>query len=345
MAGSVDEQFKNLLQTLHTITTDKLTPSAVGEWLRTTFDLSPSFARDVYTVLFISSGLVTVHNGTCRLTSDGQTVLLTASPIILLEVFEKTFAGVTAFLEVLRNKPYIKSGVLNSLWFETVKERFPKMRNWSKRTLGNQCRHRIDWLRTMGFITSEKGVYSLSESGWRFVQETPPESIAIQRHEIKKQEKELDELALGVFQPFDSSLTKTSSLRQTFVRDRAFRQIVTTQYDYYCAVCGFRLETPRGIHEAEAAHIIPKRRRGTDDPRNGVCLCGICHWLFDEGIISVHAESLSVLVASYLGKVEKADSVQRVLGYQNKRIRSVANPIHAPAIEALQWHNEYIFLG
>jgi predicted restriction endonuclease len=345
MAGSVDEQFSNLHHTLRWVDSNMPAPSEVYTWLRKQFRLSHYFARDVYTVLFIGSGLVKVVDGKCRLTPDGRAVLTTASPVVLLEVFEKTFAGIVAFLEVLRAKPHVRAESLNTMWLETVKDRFPRMKNWSKRTLNSQCRHRIDWLRTLGLVTSARGSYSLSEDGWQFVQKHPPEAIAIQPHEVEAQGKQLNELILGEFQPFDLSTGKAVSLRQSFVRDRAFREIVVSQYDYHCAVCEFRLAAPRGTYEAEAAHIVPKRRRGADDPRNGVCLCGTCHWLFDEGIVSVHAEDLSVLTAEYLGRKASDKSVQRVLEYRGRRIRLTQNPQYSPAKEALRWHNEQIFLG
>lgn len=345
MAGSVEKQFGNLLETLRWINTSKPTPAQVNNWLANAYELSPSFARDVYTVLFISSGLVGVYNGKCRLTAEGQAVLATSSPIILLEVFEKTFAGVAAFLEVLRDHPHIKSGALNELWFETVQERFPKMKNWNKRTLNTQCRHRIDWLRTMGFVTVINGLFALSESGWQFVQENPPEAIAIQRQEVKQQEKQLNELTLGMFEPFDSTAEKVLSLRQAYVRDHAFREIVAAQYGHHCAICDFCFVSPKGIYESEAAHIVPKRRRGTDDPRNGLCLCGTCHWLFDQGIVSLQIGDLSVTVARYVTNLANDQSVQRVLAYQGRQIRTVKDPNYMPATEAIEWHHQYIFLG
>lgn len=347
MAGSVNEQFSNLLETLGWIESNKPTPRQVYEWLAVRFDLSPSFARDVYTVLFISSGLVTTtpQTGKSRLTLDGRAVLATSSPVILLEVFEKTFAGVAAFLEVLRDNPHIKSDQINALWLNAVKERFPRMEKWSKTTLNNQCRHRIDWLRTMGFVNARNGFFTLSQSGWQFVQKNPPEAIAIQPREIKQQETQLNALALGIFTPFDTSTEKVLSLRQAYVRDRAFREIVTAQYAYHCAICEFAFRSPKKIYEAEAAHIVPKRRSGTDDPRNGLCLCGTCHWLFDQGIVSVLAGDMSVTIASYVANLAVDESVRRILNYRGKQIHSVANPNYSPASEAIEWHNQNIFLG
>ena len=38
-------------------------------------------------------------------------------------------------------------------------------------------------------------------------------------------------------------------------------------------------------HMAAAAHIIPWRYSHNDDPRNGLALCYLCHWTFDEGLV------------------------------------------------------------
>src|SRR5205085_3600936 len=119
---------------------------------------------------------------------------------------------------------------------------------------------------------------SLTESGWQFVITYPPEAISLQQHEIKREERQLLSSVLGDFQPFDPLAEKVQFLRKAFARGRAFRNIVTAQYDHHCAICGLRLETPQRTYEAEAAHIIPKRLRGSDDPRNGICMCRTHHW-------------------------------------------------------------------
>ncbi|MCC6299050.1 MAG: HNH endonuclease [Anaerolineales bacterium] len=341
MAGSVDQQFQNLLNTLLWVNENKATPKQVYEQLRDKYQLSHYFARDIYTVLFVSSGLVATRNEKCHLTTAGKVVLETSSPFVLLEIFEKSFAGVAGFLEVLRAKSKINSGELVSAWYELVKDRFPKMQDWSRKTLSNQSRHRIDWLRTMKFIEVKNGLFSLTESGWQFVLQNPPELIAVQTHEIKEQEKQLRKFALHDFKPFDTA-NKIYSLRQTFARDRAFRAIVTTQYEYYCAVCGIKLPTPRGVYLAEAAHIIPKHSEGSDDPRNGLCLCRNCHWAFDEGVIAIDSNKLTVMIASYL---QKTNSDQKITKYNGKEIRSVKDINYSPSKVALEWHREQIFLG
>src|SRR5690606_16436941 len=125
----------------------------------------------------------------------------------------------------------------------------------------------------------------------------------------------------------------------------AFRIIVVSQYDYYCAVCNLKLSNPNNVYLAEAAHIIPKRNQGSDDPRNGICLCGNCHWAFDEGIISVKPEKLTIIAASYLKKAEPQETPQNYLAYNGKKIQKVLDNSYSPSKIALEWHNEKIFLG
>lgn len=345
MAGTIGEQYQNLIETLKWIESSKPTPNDVYQWLRTTFTLSHYFAKDVYSVILISSNLISVRRRRCHPTADGRAFLGSRSPILLLEIFEKRFAGVVAFLEVLKNHARITPDNLKATWFELVKDRFPRMKRWGRRTLNNQCGHRMNWLRAMGLIEVENGKYSLSELGWQFVLTRPPESIGIQRHEIQKQEKHLQELALGSFNAFEPAAAKRQSLRETFVRDRAFRRIVTSEYNHCCAICELRLVTPKGVFEVEAAHIVPKRRMGSDDPRNGISLCGTHHWTFDEGLISVSPLKRIILVASYLERFSREEQVATFLKLKGKRIKQVLNEQLSPSDEAFAWHRENVFLG
>jgi putative restriction endonuclease len=71
------------------------------------------------------------------------------------------------------------------------------------------------------------------------------------------------------------------------VRDQGFRRIVVSTYDHRCALCGVRILTPEGHTAVDAAHIVPWSRSRNDDIRNGMALCKLCHWAFDEGMVGV----------------------------------------------------------
>jgi len=80
------------------------------------------------------------------------------------------------------------------------------------------------------------------------------------------------------------------------VRDQGFRRIVVSTYDHRCALCGVRIITPEGHTVVDAAHIIPWSRSNNDDIRNGMALCKLCHWAFDEGMMGV-TENYNVITS------------------------------------------------
>jgi putative restriction endonuclease len=79
-------------------------------------------------------------------------------------------------------------------------------------------------------------------------------------------------------------------------RDQGFRRIVVSTYDHRCALCGVRIITPEGHTVVDAAHIIPWGRSKNDDIRNGMALCKLCHWAFDEGMMGV-SDSYAVITS------------------------------------------------
>lgn len=79
-------------------------------------------------------------------------------------------------------------------------------------------------------------------------------------------------------------------------RDQGFRRIVVSTYDHRCALCGVRIITAEGHTVVDAAHITPWSRSRNDDLRNGMALCKICHWAFDEGMMGV-SENYDVITS------------------------------------------------
>ena len=72
----------------------------------------------------------------------------------------------------------------------------------------------------------------------------------------------------------------------SYVRDPAFRRVVTEIYDFRCAATGLRFVLPDGAAMVEAAHIHPFSEAGDDDPRNGLALTPDMHWALDRHLIA-----------------------------------------------------------
>ncbi len=68
-----------------------------------------------------------------------------------------------------------------------------------------------------------------------------------------------------------------------------FRQSVRDAYNSTCIVCGIHLPATsmNAIPGVDAAHVLPWAEYDLDVVSNGLCLCKLHHWAFDEGLIVV----------------------------------------------------------
>jgi hypothetical protein len=156
--------------------------------------------------------------------------------------------------------------------------------------------------------------------------------------EMVRYEIQLYSQIMNVFEPFirEEAVTYTASMPK---RDRAFREIVVREYDFTCAVCEtkFRLNN---LIEATAAHIIPKHKSGSDDPRNGLALCRTHHWAFDQGLFTL-TDNYELLLSPVVGQAESRNFT--LLEMEKKKILLPGNEIVQPHQEAIRWHRDNIW--
>ena len=131
-----------------------------------------------------------------------------------------------------------------------------------------------------------------------------------------------------------------TNLREIRIRNAGFRRVIMRLYDYTCAVCKLRIVTAEGNSATEAAHIIPHNVSNNDDVRNGVSLCALHHWAFDQGLISL-SEAYRVIVSGTLSMQRKTEWLLTDL--RRKKIRLPDRTQHRPAQEAMAWHRENKF--
>ncbi len=127
---------------------------------------------------------------------------------------------------------------------------------------------------------------------------------------------------------------------QVEVRSSAFRQVVVPSYDYCCAICGIRIITPEGRSAAEAAHIIPWSQSYNDDPRNGISLCGLHHWIFDQGLLTI-TPAYQIQISRLVDEHPAAN--QALLLFARQSIQLPKQPQLYPDQTALDWHNKHIY--
>ena len=123
------------------------------------------------------------------------------------------------------------------------------------------------------------------------------------------------------------------------IRDQGFRRAVVTAYSHRCALCGIRVRTLDGHTAVTAAHIIPWSDTQDDRPANGMALCRMCHWIFDEGLLGV-SQVYEVIASRQL------NTLDNLPGYlTNLEGRGIVGPSQEqfwPDVESLRWHHENV---
>ncbi len=123
-------------------------------------------------------------------------------------------------------------------------------------------------------------------------------------------------------------------------RDQGFRRAVVAAYDHRCAMCGIRMLTADGHTVVDAAHIVPWSITHNDSPRNGMALCRLCHWSFDEGMLSVSSRYVVIASPQIIVSRNIPQHVSTLEGL------SIVNPIDLlfmPDLDALKWHRQQVF--
>jgi putative restriction endonuclease len=96
--------------------------------------------------------------------------------------------------------------------------------------------------------------------------------------------------------------------------------------------------TANGKSECEAAHIVPRGRKGADDARNGLALCRSHHWAFDNGLFGVDASGKIHIPKDIAVHAANAGLVP----FSKKKLRPPSVAAMVPAAEALAWHLKWI---
>jgi putative restriction endonuclease len=142
--------------------------------------------------------------------------------------------------------------------------------------------------------------------------------------------------------PEDPTVQETLSFEEAYlpaVRDQGFRRAVVTAYSHRCALCGIRVRTLDGHTAVTAAHIVPWSETQDDRPANGMALCRMCHWTFDEGLLGV-SQVYEVIASRQL------NTLDNLPGYlTNLEGRGIVGPDRKslwPDTASLQWHRENV---
>jgi putative restriction endonuclease len=123
-------------------------------------------------------------------------------------------------------------------------------------------------------------------------------------------------------------------------RDQGFRRAVISAYDHRCALCGIRMLTADGHTAVDAAHIVPWSLSRNDDPRNGLALCRLCHWTYDEGLMGVSPRYM-VITSPQLASGQNVPG--HLVTLEGRGIIGPGEQSLWPDLDALSWHRRNVF--
>lgn len=208
---------------------------------------------------------------------------------------------------------------------------------------------------TQTFRLAQKREWMLTEKGFdealriSRIPIAEKDSLPIKSYEVQKVVKKLLETRRPAnYQPFDSGRKIVTTVKETTLRARGFRQAVIEVYDFRCAVCELKISSPDSLcWEVEAAHIVPHGSFGRDDLLNGIGLCRFHHWAFDVGWFAV-LDNYKICVSSKLprlpsdfGRMGDHELIRALT--KSRAIRLPSKRQVYPHINALQWHRQFVF--
>lgn len=124
------------------------------------------------------------------------------------------------------------------------------------------------------------------------------------------------------------------------VRDQGFRKVIVKLYEHRCALCGIRMLTPDGHTLVDAAHIVPWSESKDDKPTNGLALCRLCHWSFDEGLMAV-GENYEVKISPQVTR--EPNFPGHILTLSDRPIFRPQDSTYWPILENFARHRKKVF--
>lgn len=123
-------------------------------------------------------------------------------------------------------------------------------------------------------------------------------------------------------------------------RERAFSRAVMNLYDYTCAACHYRVIAPNGRTAVDAAHIYPFAESQDDSIGNGISLCKLHHWAFDQGLFSINDNYKIVVANSFTESGNDRFSLKHL---QSQPILLPKEKPFRPSLTMIRWHRDNKF--
>lgn len=278
------------------------------------------------------------HNGTIKEFASGEEIVNEMAAYFHLNEIQRT-----AVLERI----YYKENrmVKSALWHRLLYRAANSLSN--KKLISNP---------SSTYILINKKEWMLTESGYDkalsllHIPKEQKEVLPIKSYEVQKVVNTLIKAPRPThYHPIEEKKISITATKEISIRKRGFRQAVIEAYDFKCAICGLKINSPkRAIWEVEAAHIVPHSYKGKDDIFNGLSLCHLHHWAFDVGWFSIF-DDYTITVSPEVtnlrdefGKLGNYEFINSLIHSDSKIFLPPHEDIY-PHLNSIRWHRENIF--
>ena len=128
--------------------------------------------------------------------------------------------------------------------------------------------------------------------------------------------------------------------QRIFVRNAAFRRIVTSLYNQQCAFCHLRIVSDNNHNIVDGSHILPFSEFRDDRFDNGISLCKNHHWAFDHGWFGID-DNYRIIVARDRLYEEPSEYTRQIKDFHGEQILLPVETEYEPRLSAIEWHREY----
>jgi hypothetical protein len=277
------------------------------------------------------------HNGVLKEFGTGQEIVDE-----IAEEFKLTETQRNAYLETIyRKENRIKRSILWHRLLFRAADSLAKEKLVSRPTMTINITNKKEWMLTEDGYDKALKLLNVPASQKYFL---PIKSLEVEKIVKKLIENPRPEN----YNPFDTNKKTVKKTNEFTLRARGFRQAIIEAYNYKCAFCGIKINSPDALcWEVEAAHIVPHSSNGKDDIWNGIALCHLHHWAFDVGWFTIKddfkiilSEKVNSLPQGY-GKICEHGLFQS--SNKSSKILLPKNKHNYPHPNALIWHQENRF--
>jgi hypothetical protein len=131
-------------------------------------------------------------------------------------------------------------------------------------------------------------------------------------------------------EPAEALRREITQYRRTAARGsagRRFAEAVKAAYEYRCAFCGgdYPKLASAATSGVDGAHILPWARYDLNSVGNGLCLCKLCHWAFDNGLFRLDYRKTSKRYDLTIPKDTKKEA--KSAAFDLSRFEDIAGPL------------------